>query len=440
MNETYIAALEIGSSKITGAVGVYTPDKTLKVLAVEQEESLDSVRYGIIHNPDEVASRVIRIIDRLNANPAVAPRKITSVYVGLSGRSMRSVTSSVKLSGFPEETEITADMLKRLREDAAGIELDSNQEILAILPRSYQIDGMETTSPKGAMGKSIAAVFDVIIGRTEIKRNLLRALTERADVAVKDFIITQLAAANVVLSNEVKRLGCMLVDFGAETTSVSIYRKGELCYFATLPLGGRNITRDLTSLSILEEKAEEIKRESGRAVARENPSTLNVDGIKLSDVSNLVVARAEEIVANVIEQVKYAGLKKNDLPAGIVCIGAGAHLTGMLELLEIQSGLNARLGHLTPNFQTMEQRAKRHDNIQTLALLYAGAQRDKGDCLELPVRVEPEPETEPEKPEPARTDDGLGHKVRSFFGNVSSQFGKFFASPKDEEDDDNELN
>ena len=432
MKESYIAALEIGSSKITGAVGRYTPEGTLQVLAVDQESSRDSVRYGIIQNPEEVAARVQRIIDRLNAHPGVAPRKINAVFVGLSGRSVRSIASDVKLI-FPEETEITGDMLKRLREDAMAVTLSSNQEILSTVARSYQVDGQDTTAPKGAFGKSISVVYDIIVGRTELKRNIMRTLSERVGIPIRGLLITPLAAADAVLSDEEKRLGCMMVDFGAETTSVSIYRKGALCYFATIPLGGRNITRDLTSLSILEEKAEEIKCESGKAIAPETPSTLNLNGIRLSDVSNLVVARAEEIVANVIEQIAYAGLKEKDLPAGIVCIGAGAHLNGLLELMENQTGLNTRLGHLPAFIQPMESRAKRHDALQAEALLYAGALVNKEDCLELPAVEEtetvedPETETETQAPEPKPG------RVGKLFRSISNSFSNIFASPTDED-------
>ena len=432
MNEIYVAALEIGSSKITGAVGLFNPEaRSLRVVAAEQEESRDSVRYGIIHNPEEVASRVVRIVDRLNANPAVAPRRIEAVFVGLSGRSMRSVASDVKLY-FPEETEITGEVLANLRRDASSIRLESNQEILGVVPRSYHIDGMETSSPKGAMGKSISAVYDVVIGRTELKRNIHRALSDRTGLKVNGLIITPLATADVVLSDEEKRLGCMLVDLGAEITSVSIYRKGALCYYAALPLGGRNITRDLTSLNMLEEKAEEIKCESGRAIARETPSTIRINGLSYSDVSNLVVARAEEIAANVIEQISYAGLKEKDLPAGIVCIGGGSHLHGMLELLETQSGLNARMGHLPYFITASEPKAKRFDMIEAAAILFAGALTGKADCLELPA---PELPAEPQEPQPeadSRKEQKPG-KMGSFFRKMTSKVGNFFASDIDED-------
>lgn len=433
MKETYVAALEFGSSKITGAVGVYTEDKTLKILAVEQEESRDYVRYGIIQNPEEVAGRVNRILERLNGNPAVAPRKITGVFVGLSGRSMRSISSEVKLS-YPEEIEFTSEILRQLRDDAAAISIDNNQEVFATVARSYNIDGMETTSPKGAMGKRISAIYDIIIGRSELKRNIRRALTERTGLVIRGMIVTPLAAADIVLKDEEKRLGCMLVDFGAETTSVSIYRKGSLCYFATLPLGGRNITRDLTSLKILEERAEEIKCESGKAIALESPSNLNLGGIKLSDISNLVVARSEEIVANVIEQIKYAGLKEKDLPGGIICIGKGAQLNGLLELIERQSGLNARLGHLPAFIQATEPRGKRRETIQTAAILYEGALSDKEVCLELPVKETPAAYEEPEEDDidDEKTSEGNG-KVSKFLKNLSSRFSNIFASPADDE-------
>lgn len=428
--ETFVAALEISSSKILGAVGKMSPDGTLRVLAIEQEESKDAVRYGIIQNPEEVALKVSKIVERLNAHPAVAPRRIKGVYVGLAGRSMRSVASDVKLI-FPEETEITEEILKQLKADAKSVVLDSNVEIIETVPRSYQVGGLETTSPKGAVGKTISAVYDLIVGRTELRRNIGRALPERTGLHIYGYIVVPLATADIILSDEEKKLGCMLVDFGAETTTVSIYRKGALCYYATLPLGGRNITRDITTLSILEEKAEEIKCESGKAIPRDTPSMLNINGIKLSDVSNLVVARAEEIVANVIQQIYYAGLKEKDLPAGIVCIGAASNLAGILELISNQSGLNARQGHRPPFIQPVEARAKRHDALQIMAILYAGSKNSDVECLELPQKEEKKVDEIPDPP--THDEETPGIKVGGIFRKFTSKLTNMFAPPSDDE-------
>ena len=435
--ERYIAALEISSSKIIGAVGVYTGEGQLTVLAIEQEESNESVRYGIIQNLEEVSLRTKRIIDKLERHAAVAPRRISGIFIGLSGRSMRSVPAEVRLN-FPEEVEITDDILDRLRNDARNTAIDTTLEIVDVVPRKYIIDKIETTPPKGSIGRSITAIYDIIVCRPELKRNITRAIPDRCEIRNNGFVVTPLAAAHVILPAEEKRLGCMLVDFGAETTTVSIFRKGSLQYFATLPLGSRNITRDITTLNLLEEMAEEIKCTSGNAIARETPSTLNINGVRLSDVSNLIVARAEEIAANVVQQIEYAGLTRKDLPAGIICIGGGAKLDGMLELLENQSGLNARLAHLPEYIHVADARANRQEAIQVNSLLYEAAVQSRSECLEDPAPQElPATGTADDIQEdlpPARRHTTRKNNAGKIAEGARNFFSRLFARPDDDED------
>lgn len=386
-DERYIAALEISSSKVIGVIGRTCGDGSVDIIAVEQEKHVEVVRYGLIQNLEETSLRIARIIEKLQRKPAVAPRKITSVFVGLAGRSIKSINTRVRLR-LPEETEITDDILQRLTNDAFNTAIDSSLEVIDVVPRTYRVGTLETTSPKGAVGSEIEASFDIIVCRPELKRNIIRVVHDKLDIEVAGFVVTALATSHLVLPSEEKRLGCMLVDFGAETTAVSIYRNGALNYFATLPLGGRNITRDITTLSTLEERAEEIKITSGNALAPDTPSTLNLNGVKLSDVSNLIVARAEEIVANVTEQIKYAGLKEKDLPGGIICIGGGTKLNGLLELLTRQTGLAAKAGRLPSYVHLEDAKAPSSEIIQVASVLYEGATQTDDECLEMPRRQE----------------------------------------------------
>ena len=111
MNQTtdsrYVAAVEIGSSKIIAAVGIADEKGRRTILAVEQMKGLESVRHGIIQNAEEVASRLNAIIERLERRADIAPRQIEAIFVGLAGRSMKCVRvdSSLRL---PVETVITA--------------------------------------------------------------------------------------------------------------------------------------------------------------------------------------------------------------------------------------------------------------------------------------------------------------------------------------------
>ncbi len=343
--DRYVAAIEISSSKIVAVVGKVRPDGQLCIIASEQEKGVESVRYGVIRNLEETSMRISRILSLLERKPAVAPRRITGLFVGLSGLSLRSIPTRVSIN-LPDDTEITDDIITRLLQQARSTAIDSSLEVMDAVPRSYTVGRLETTSPKGAVGDSISAEYDLVVCRPEIKNNLIRTVQDKLGKSIKGIVVTALASGQLILSAEEKRLGCMLVDMGGETTTVSIYKNGHLVYFATLPLGGRNITRDLTSLNILEERAEEIKITSGNAIPKETVSTLNYNGIRDADVSNIIVARSEEIVVNILKQIQYAELKDSDLPGGIVVIGGASKLNGMLDLLSNKSSLNVRRGTL----------------------------------------------------------------------------------------------
>ena len=169
--ERYIAAIEISSSKILGAVGKTTGDGQLQVIAIEQDKDTDGVRYGIIQNLEDTSLRVARVIDRLQKRAGVAPRLIKGLFVGLSGRSVRSIPSTVSIN-LPDDTEITEEILNRLKNDAMRAAVDTSLEVTDAVPRTYKVGKVETTNPKGMVGNRIQATYDLIVCRPEMKRNL----------------------------------------------------------------------------------------------------------------------------------------------------------------------------------------------------------------------------------------------------------------------------
>lgn len=425
--ERYIAAIEISSSKIIAAVGHTSGERQLEVIAMEQEKVVDAVRYGIIANLEETSVRVARIIDRLEQRTGVAPRQIKRVFVGLSGRSLRSISTDVSLS-LPDDTEITDDIISRLRNDAMRTAIDNTLEVIDAVPRIFRVGKTETHSPKGTVGNSIQATYDLIVCRQELKRNLFRTISDKLGLKIEAFIVTALTTGRLILTPDEKRLGCMLIDLGAETTAVSIYSKGSLRYFATLPFGGRNITRDITSLNVLEENAEDIKITSGNAIPRDTTSSLNLNGVKLSDVNNLVVARSEEIVANIIEQIEYAGLKDKDLSGGIICIGGGSRLQGFSELIAQQSTMPVRRGKLPPYVVLDEIKTSSYDCEEVISVMYAGATSYDVECLEeperqeLPITGEPAPTVNNDTPEPEPVIRKKNSMIEKFKKRISSMF------------------
>ena len=396
MKETNIVALEIGSSKIKGAVGVIDSSGAITVKAVEEESHQDWVRYGIVSNVEEVAVLAANLLERLEQR--VSPLVVEGVYVAMGGRSFRSDSREAERM-LPEETEINADIIDQLMGETSAT-VFNNRELLDIVPREYIVDKTRVTKPIGTFGRNIRMLSNVITCRPQIKKNLCRLFNEKLGLNINGFIVRQTAQAEFVLTTEEMRLGCMLVDCGAETTTVSIYKNGALQYLSTIPMGSRNITRDLTALNFIEEHAEDIKQRMGNANNGVKSDVASAPGINITSVQQYVSARAGEIIANIKEQIKYAGLKAADLPSGIILVGRGARLRGFSERLSTSTGMKVRTGNSAClDLRLADSRIAVGDSVDVISTLYYAAKHSPLECLS--TVYEPEPPVvrqEPEKP------------------------------------------
>lgn len=379
-NGRYIVAFEIGSSKIRGAVGVVDNSGVVDVIAVEEEKLTDRVRYGCIQNVD-VANAIDTVVERLQAYPAVEPRTITGVYVGLGGRSLTSTMVDVSMQ-LPVETEITEPIITELKKRAAAT-TDPDRDTVDVVPVRFTVDNKTQTSPVGTFGQSLSARATVLSCSPQIKRILRRVITDRLGLNINGYITRPLAEAAMVLTEDERRLGCMFVDFGAETTTVSVYRGGAPVYVATLPIGSRNITVDLIALNYIEERAEEIKKVSGNALAVDAARRGKgyAEGIDYTDINNYVHARADEIVANIIAQIEYAGVTAADLPGGIVIVGGGARLRGFNELLQQQSKLPVRQGAPSASVRITDGSIHGTEMVDVISVLVAASRMPEAECL-----------------------------------------------------------
>lgn len=384
----YIVAVEIGSSKIKGAVGHVDPSGTLIVKGIEEEHQHPNyVRYGCVQNVKEVANELNRVITKLNNR--ISPSKVSAVYLGVGGRSLKASLATLQLS-LAEDTEVTNEMVEQLLGRATVASPDS--EKLAVEPVEYIVNGKsQGTDSVGLLAHELAAKVNIVSCRSQILRNLQMSINEKLNLTINGYIVRPMAMADLVLTAEEKRLGVMLADCGAETTTVAIYRGGVLVYLATLPLGSRHITRDLTKLSLTEDRADEIKRSIGNA----GPEELRGDSAEESDrlrYNTVIAARTAEIVANIVAQIGYAGLTGSDLHSGIVIVGGGSMLKGFAETLSQLSTLSVRRGALPPSVKMLGSKISTTEDLDVISLLYElSLRRDLAPCT-----IDPAPTLETE--------------------------------------------
>lgn len=445
MNELNIVALEIGSSKVKGAVGTVDENRILTVKAVDEEPLADCVRYGIVSNAEEVATRTNALLERLESR--LNGRYIDAVNVSIGGRSFRTDRRECTRM-LPQEMEITADIIEQLISDTASTVTES-RDLLDVVPYEYFVDKARVARPIGTLGNSIRMLSNIITCRMQVKRNLCHLINEKMGLKINKFVVRQLAIADFTVTPEEKRLGCVLVDCGAETTTVAIFKHGHLQYMVTLPMGSRNITRDLTHLNIVEEKAEDLKHRLG--CQQSEIKTGEAGGIDLAMAQKFISFRAGEIIANIKEQITLAGYKTTDLPAGFILVGRGARLAGFSDRLAQSSGMRVRFGNSArTDVRVGDPRISVSDSIDVIATLYNVAHNNPIECLaatdepepqvveEQPVAEQPQVEQkpEPEHKKDTKTKSTIG---RGWWNGMSERLGKILSEDYNDDSDDNLL-
>ena len=332
----FIVAIELGSTRISGVAGKKNADGSIQILAYASEKSLGCIRKGTIFNLDKTTQLISVVIgkleERLNAS-------IKKVYVGVGGKSVRSIRKqeSKKLN---EDTRISQALIDEMMKSNKELPL-IDQEILAIEPQEYKIGSSQlTTEPVGIATDRIEGNFLNIIGRNTLRSSIKQCFRQAGEgYEIAECIVSAQALAQVVLTPGERRSGCILVDLGAETTTVSVYRNNKLRHLAVIPLGGNNITKDICSQKIDEEEAEQVKLTFGSAYTApsDNPDDANkqlsLDGrvsIRAQLLEDIVEARIEEILENVKNQVVLSDYSEK-LLSGAVLTGGGANLANMEE-------------------------------------------------------------------------------------------------------------
>ncbi|MDE6206250.1 MAG: pilus assembly protein PilM [Muribaculaceae bacterium] len=373
MEPKTLAALEISSSKVKGAIGTIGPDGRLVITAVEEIHGLNNVRYGRVQNIREVSAAANALIRKLEESPAVKPRTIRSLGIAIGGRSLSGVPAKAALS-FPHECEITDKTIERLAFEATH-DFIGDKNVIATIPRRFFVNNTAVVRPVGTYGETLRGEFTMITCARETKQNLDRIKFDTIEANNVAYILRPTALAELILTPDERELGAALVDIGAETTTVAIYKDGTPAYICTLPMGSRLITADLmTGFNLTEEGAEALKHDYA-------------DGHEVPDIESVrayIAARAGEIAANILARLDDAAYPAAQLTK-VVLTGGATHLEEFAKELERQGKASVRYAEMPAEVSFRVPSRNNSDNIDIVGLLLAAARRFGEDCLtELP--------------------------------------------------------
>lgn len=387
-------AIEFGSSMIRGIAGCKNLDGTIHILDVVQENAKNCIRKGVIYNMDKTVLCLKRIVQKLESDLDV---EIIKVYVGLNGKSLRTVKNVVSRQ-LDTKIVISSDLVDGLCESNKET-VYPDYEILKVVPQEYRIGAELTLDPVGILSNQLEGRFLNVIARTTIKE-YVRKCVEAADLEIAGYFITPLAEADSVLTDTERRSGCVLVDFGADLTTVAVYKNNVLRHLAVIPLGGNNVTMDICSLRVEEDEAERLKLEYGSAYSEQRADGMvktSERNIEIRELVEVVEARMEEILGNVWEQICQSGYR-DKLIAGMVITGGGANLKNMDRAIMNRMGLDkvrfARIVNIPFETEHEDQIIKDGTANAMISLLNKGTQTCVRSKVVQEEVVEPEPEEE----------------------------------------------
>lgn len=386
MEEKVIVAIELGSSKISGVAGQIMTDGSLKVLAYAGVPSSSCIRHGAVYNLDKTANAIAEVVERLNS---ILSTSIEKVYVGYNAKGLKSIISKMEHQ-FEDETVVSQEVIDDMFQQCSEIDYEGYVNLFQE-SQEYVVDNKRgtETDPIGVACRSLGGSYLNILLKKQVADYIAQCFM-MAQVEIVDGYVAPMAEADAILTDDDRQQGCVLVDYGADTTTVSVYKNGMLRYLRVIPLGSALITRDLAAILKIEpEQAEQIKCTYGlcNLIGSQDASEtimINDSKVLLKDIGDIIEARNEEIIRNVCAQIKASGYGEV-LYAGIVLTGGGSQLRQLDQVfVKLMPSMRRPRVVTEPacGVTWIEPSWKRGDGSQ-LALLSVMAKGDE-NCCELP--------------------------------------------------------
>jgi cell division protein FtsA len=332
--EDFIVGLEIGTSKVCAIVAEARPDGTIRIHGVGQTPSR-GVRKGEIVD-FETAGKCVR--EALADAEEKSDVMVGSVYLAVAGGHIESFNNRGTVKIPEDREEICEDDFEDVQSAAREVSIPSQNQFLHSILQHYYVDGQDgVLNPIGMMGRVLEADFHIIHGVGTRIKNSIRCVKE-LDIEVEDVVFSPLASAQVVLDQNQKKLGALVIDMGAGTTGYVAYRDTAVKASGCLAVGGDHITNDISlGLRIPMARAEKLKVEEG---AVQLGRTMPGERIVLKDETGFAGKEVEREMLNTIIHCRvretFELVKKRIEASGVQLdfLGAGVQLTGGCSMLQ----------------------------------------------------------------------------------------------------------
>lgn len=377
-----IAGLDIGTTKICVVVGEVFADR-IEIIGVGTASS-SGMRKGVVVN---IESTVEAIKKAVKEAEEMAQCHLEYVYVGIAGNHIKGFNSPGIVA--INNQQIGEKDVEAVIRAARTVKLSDNQQIIHVIPQEYMVDdhtGIQ--SPIGMTGVRLVTNVHIVTAGVNAIHNLTTCCNH-ANLVAQEIVLESIAGAEAVLTREEMNTGVILLDIGGGTTDLAVFHNGSVKHTWELPLGGNNLTSDLSvGLRTPLQDAEELKYSYGGALSSmvkdnhviEIPTMGERKTRKISQrvTVEILEARIEEILEFANQNVTSSGMR-NRINSGVVITGGTALLANIADLAEQIFEMPVRIGYPTGVTGLLEKINSPRCSTAVGLLLHGSRKRKKVD-------------------------------------------------------------
>jgi len=344
-----LVGIEIGTSKICVTVGEGREDGSVQILGIGETPSR-GVRKGEIVDFNTAMHCVNDALADAEEKSGMA---IETVWVAVTGSHIQSFNSRGGIRISPEREEIDETDLRDVEINAKEVNIPPENTFIHTMIQRYYIDGQEgVLNPVGMLGHRLEGDFHIIHGVTTRIQNTLRCIRE-AGVDIEDVVVNSLCSSQMLIDQNHKNLGSLVIDIGGGTTDYMLFHDGSVADSGVLAVGGDHVTNDISiGLRIPITKAEKLKREEGSVsfedvlpsdmISLKSDTGFSGRDIQRQMLNTIIHARMRELFEQIRKKLDET-LPLDLLGGGIILTGGSSKLDGLTGLAEEVFGVPVSL-------------------------------------------------------------------------------------------------
>lgn len=340
MKQIY-TSLDLGSDGIKIIVAEYYK-QSVNVLSVADVPS-KGIKRGLIVDPDAALSS---LNEALKQTEDILGLKVTKVIANVPSYfaefSLIKGEMNIPTDEEGNQEPVDGAMTVKVLQIAARPHISTSKEMITMQPIDFNVDGKYSQDPKGMIGSKLGVRAILVETPTKNVASVVK-LCEMAGLEVEDISISGIGDMYANHYKDMEKEVGIIVNFGAETTTVSLYNKGIIVKNSVIQMGGKSVDNDLAYMYHLTFTEASSMKERFAHACKNNADTGSFyetkndsgEAIKLNqyEVSEVVQARLEEILGMVRDEMKTMTDHKLDyviLTGGVSNIKDFVTLTGAI--------------------------------------------------------------------------------------------------------------